>query len=657
MSNELVFVPVEEFARVRRLNMSSFERASLFADLCRLNALSMITFAGSGHIGSSFSSLDIFTWLLLHELRGGEDGGAPDLFFSSKGHDAPGLYAAMIACGQLPPDALRKLRRLGGLPGHPDVATPNVVTNTGSLGMGISKAKGMVFADRLLGRHRRIFVMTGDGELQEGQIWESLISAANHGLDTITVIVDHNKLQSDIWVSETSDLGDLEAKFAAFGWEVGRCDGHDFASLAGALDEMRNRNGRPKIIIADTVKGKGVSFMESTSMAEGQALYRFHSGAPDQEVYARAAEELIARGNDALDQVGTARLRLDTVARPARVLPAGAESLVAAYSKALIVEAEGDERIVALDGDLVLDTGLIPFRERFPRRFLECGIAEQDMVSQAGGMALQGLRPIVHSFACFLAARPTEQIYNNASERSKVIYVGSLAGALPGGPGHSHQAVNDIAVLGAIPGLDLVEPCCAAEVAPLLLHLLHVSEGSGYLRLVSVPRAVPYSLPADYRPRAGHGVMLRDGVDGLVIGYGPVLLPEAWHAARALSERDGIELAVVNLPWLNRVDADWLRATVEGKRAVFTLDNHLVDGGQGRMLAAAIAELELDSPPLVRRFGLADFPVCGQNDEVLIAHGLDAGSLAKAFARALAHGSRAERHLWNGLTPNEPAVT
>jgi transketolase len=635
MSNELVFVPVEEFARVRRLNMSSFERASLFADLCRLNALSMIAFAGSGHIGSSFSSLDIFTWLLLHELRGGEDGGAPDLFFSSKGHDAPGLYAVMIACGQLPPDALHKLRRLGGLPGHPDVATPNIVTNTGSLGMGISKAKGMVFADRLLGRHRRIFVMTGDGELQEGQIWESLISAANHGLDAITVIVDYNKLQSDIWVSETSDLGDLEAKFAAFGWEVGRCDGHDFASLAGALDEMRNRNGRPKIIIADTVKGKGVSFMESTSMAEGQALYRFHSGAPDQESYARAAQELIARANHALDQVGTARLRLDPVERPARVMPGSAESLVAAYSKALIAEAERNERIVALDGDLVLDTGLIPFRERFPRRFLECGIAEQDMVSQAGGMALQGLRPIVHSFACFLAARPTEQIYNNASERSKVIYVGSLAGALPGGPGHSHQAVNDIGVLGAIPGLDLVEPCCAAEVAPLLAHLLHVSEGSGYLRLVSVPRAVPYSLPADYRPRAGHGVTLRDGADGVVIGYGPVLLPEAWQAANMLSEREGIELAVVNLPWLNRVDTDWLRATVEGKRAVFTLDNHLVNGGQGRMIAAAIAELALDPAPLVRRFGLKDFPVCGQNDEVLRAHGLDAESLAEAMADSL----------------------
>ena len=265
MSDSLSFVPVSEFDRVRRLNISSFERAGLFADLCRLNTLSMIAYAGSGHIGSSFSSLDIVTWLFLNELRepGGAVQGTGDLYFSSKGHDAPGLYAAMIACGQLPPDALLKLRRFGGLHGHPDIGTtPQMITNTGSLGMGISKAKGMTFADKLAGRNRRIFVMTGDGELQEGQIWESLSSAANYKLDTITVIVDHNKLQSDIWVKETSDLGNLEAKFAAFGWYVTRCDGHDFEALSKALDEVRSVTGKPKVIIADTVKGKGVSLME-----------------------------------------------------------------------------------------------------------------------------------------------------------------------------------------------------------------------------------------------------------------------------------------------------------------------------------------------------------------------------------------------------------
>jgi transketolase len=450
------------------------------------------------------------------------------------------------------------------------------------------------------------------------------------------MIVDHNRLQSDIWVKETSDLGDLEAKFDAFGWQVARCNGHDFAALAGALQAVKERNGKPKVIIADTVKGRGVSFMESTFMPPEQKLYRFHSGAPDPDIYARAAEELIARANAVLGSIGHATLELEETSGPQRAVPTNPESLIPAYSKALIAAAERDRRIVALDGDLVLDTGLIPFRERFPRRFLECGIAEQDMVSQAGGMALQGLKPVVHSFACFLASRPAEQIYNNASERTKVVYVGSLAGLVPGGPGHSHQAVNDIALLGSIPDFTMVEPCCAAEVAPLLDHLLQDGEGSGYLRLVSVPRDIPYSLPRDYRPRPGAGVTLREGRDGVVIAYGPILLPEAWHAADMLSAQEGVELAVVNLPWLNRIDPEWLRLIVKGRQAVFTLDNHLVRGGQGTMVATALAEHALDQPLQVVRFGLRDFPACGQNAEVLRAHGLDAGSLARSFADVFA---------------------
>lgn len=639
MSNELLFAAPSEFARLRRLNISEFERAALFADLCRLNTLSMIAYAGSGHIGSSFSSLDIVTWLFLNELRGvdGKPNGKGDLYFSSKGHDAPGLYAAMIACGKIPADQLLKLRRLGGLPGHPDVATmPQMVTNTGSLGMGISKAKGMAFADRLTGCERRIFVMTGDGELQEGQIWESLGSAVNNKLDSITVIVDHNKLQSDIFVKDTSDLGDLAAKFAAFAWHVERCDGHDLKAFADAIEKTGKVKGKPKIIIADTVKGKGVSFMEAVPATSHQLLYRYHSGAPSPEDYAKAMGELIARLNAALLPVGAEPIQLNKVAHPARVNPKSPERLVPAYSAALIAAAERDKRIVALDGDLVLDTGLIPFRERFKDRFLECGIAEQDMVSQAGGMALQGLVPVVHSFACFLTPRAAEQIFNNASERTKVLYVGSLAGLLPATPGHSHQMVNDISLLGGIPGMTMVEPSCADEVAPLLDALLKI-EGSGYLRLVSVPRDIPYKLPAGYKPVPGRGVTLREGKDAVAIGYGPVLLPEIWHAAERLSKQ-GIELAIVNLPWLNQVDAEWLRGVVAGKRAVFTLDNHLVKSGQGRTVAAAIASLQLQPAPAVRAFGLTDFPVCGQNDEVLRAHGLDAESLAASIAGTLRAG-------------------
>src|SRR2546429_1794770 len=218
------------------LDVDPVERAACFADACRLNALYMIERAGSGPPGTTFSSLDIVSWLHLEVLGDG------DRYFSSKGHDAPGLYAVLAALGELDFELIHSLRRLNGLPGHPDVAaTPQVVTSTGSLGMGVSKARGFVLADRFLGRSGRVYVLTGDGELQEGQFWESLQPTANRGLHEITVIVDRNRVQSDTWVSQVSDHGDLEAKVAAFGWGVGRCDGNDVRAFATALDELRTR--------------------------------------------------------------------------------------------------------------------------------------------------------------------------------------------------------------------------------------------------------------------------------------------------------------------------------------------------------------------------------------------------------------------------------
>src|SRR6185295_8838268 len=170
-----------------------------------------------------------------------------DTYFSSKGHDAPGLYSLLIALEKIDFDLLHRLRRLGGLPGHPDVETPYIAANTGSLGMGISKAYGMARAQRLAGRTGRIVVMTGDGELQEGQIWESLQPAANERLAEITVIVDHNKLQSDSAVSAVSDLGAIEDKFRAFGWEVRRVSGHDLPASGAVLRELDAIRDRPKV--------------------------------------------------------------------------------------------------------------------------------------------------------------------------------------------------------------------------------------------------------------------------------------------------------------------------------------------------------------------------------------------------------------------------
>jgi len=502
-----------EFQRLRAHNAASARaRVATYADLLRLNTLYMIAKAGSGHIGSSFSSMDIVSWLYLEEMR------EQDIYFSSKGHDAPGLYAILLSLGRLPFEKIHLLRRAGGLPGHPDVAIPGMVVNSGSLGMGISKAKGMVRADRLDGRKRHIFVMTGDGELQEGQIWESLVSAANDRMDELTVIVDHNKLQSDYLVARTSDLGDLEAKFRSFGWHVERVDGHDLPAFAETLKRVRAVVGKPQIIIADTIKGCGISFMEHVAMESDAAMYRFHSGAPDSGSYTRAAQELIDRINASFKTLGLTPLVLEsTPAQPARPSPK-VERMVPAYGAALLAAARKNERIVALDADLILDTGLIPFRDALPDRFVECGIAEQDMVSQAGGLALAGRLPVVHSFACFLAPRANEQIATNATEGTQVIYVGSLAGVLPGGPGHSHQAVRDISAVGSVPGMLAAEPCCEAEVEPLLQSLLARRGAPSYLRLVSIPCEIPYHLPAGFKTVHGRGHVLRDGKDGVVIG-------------------------------------------------------------------------------------------------------------------------------------------
>ena len=634
----LYYIPFAELQRVRNVPLSREKRAALMADMCRLNALYMIARAGSGHIGSSFSSMEIFAWLLTEELEIAPSAlESGDIFFSSKGHDAPGYYAIQLALGRLPFEMIHKLRRIDGLPGHPDIGTPGIVTNTGSLGMGVSKAKGMVFANRLCNRKGRVFVLTGDGELQEGQFWESLASAVNYGLNEITVIIDHNKLQSDTFVKNVSDHGDLEAKLCAFGWRVERCDGNDVEALATTIASLQGET-RPQVIIADTIKGKGVSFMEHTSLDSDVAMYRFHSGAPDASSYRIAAQEIMNRLQQTMDAIGIPALQFETSEREATVPPpASAQRLIPAYTKALLEQAEKHPNLVALDADLILDTGLIPFRNKYPKRFIECGIAEQDMVSIAGGMALKGLLPVVHSFACFLSARPNEQIYNNATEKTKVIYVGSLAGVVPGGPGHSHQAVRDIASLAAIPEMTVVEPSCEEEVGVLLDWCINEAPGSCYFRLVSLPWEVPYQLPAGYRPKFGQGITLHDGNDAVVIAYGPVMLSEAIKAAELLIKEHRIGLKVINLPWLNRVDGAWLASKIAGCYRVFCLDNHYQSGGQADAVISALAGLGLPNMPNVRfdRIGVESIPPSGSNPQVLHACGLDAQGLVKRIAQSL----------------------
>jgi transketolase len=620
----LRYVPAAELDRIRTLECDPFERAAAFADACRLNALYMIERAGSGHPGTTLSCLDVVSWLHLEVLGGG------DRYFSSKGHDAPGLYAVLAALGRLDFDLIHMLRRLDGLPGHPDVAaTPELVTSTGSLGMGISKARGFVLADRALGRFGRVFVLTGDGELQEGQFWESLQPTANLGLHEITAIVDRNLVQSDTWVDKVSDLGDLEEKFSAFGWAVAHCDGHDLRAFAQTLSALELEH-RPKVVIAHTRKGGGVSFMEpeDTLPRTETALYGYHSGAPSADEYVRGVEEIEARLNARLTGLGAAPVALVHAEPPEhRSAPKARQMLVkgGAYERAIVAQAEKEPRLVVLDADLRLDCGLVTFRERFPERFYECGIAEQDMVSQAGAMALAGLLPVVHSFACFLSTRPNEQIYNNATEGTKIIYAGSLAGLVPGGPGHSHQSVRDISALGAVPGMSLLEPFTEAELEAALDWAVHRAPGSVYLRLVSVPWALGFDPPLIDEVVPGRGTVLRPAGEVLFVAAGPVMVAAGWHAAELLAE-DGVEAGLVALPWLRDVDGAWL-AEVAGGAQIVTLDNHYVTGGQGDAVLAALAFDASETAARVHKIGVTEVPKSGGNDETLRAHGLDAGGI------------------------------
>src|SRR5262249_53254229 len=322
---------------------------------------------------------------------------------------------------------------------------------------------------------------------------------------------------------------------------------------------------------------------------------------------------------------------------PVRVTPSNPEKLVLAYGDELLQMARTRPEIVVLDGDLLSDCGIEAFKSELPERFIECGIAEQHMVSAAGGLALKGVLPVVHSFACFLSTRANEQIYNNATERTKIIYVGTLAGVIPGGPGHSHQSVRDISAIGAVPGLTAIEPCSEREARLAIRWAVERNDASPYLRFVNLPMDPPSPLPASSALEVGRGVALRAGADVALIGYGPMLLSQAWIAADALAA-EGIGAAVIDLPWLNRIDDEWVHNALSPFATIVTLDNQYVSLGQGTMIAAALART--GSGAQVISLGLTDVPACGGNAEVLAHHGLDGASIARTVGTALLRGVR-----------------
>lgn len=255
----------------------------------RIDVLKMLTKAASGHTGGSLSVIDIITALYFHKMRHKAENPkweGRDRFVLSKGHGAPALYAALAYAGYFDPKELMTLRQYGSiLQGHPfSLTTPGVEVSTGSLGQGLSMANGIALAARLNSNNVKIYAVLGDGELQEGQIWEAAMSAAHYKLDNVCAIVDNNGLQIDGWVKDIMSVDPLPDKWKAFGWEVQEVDGHDIEQLITALDKADQVKGKPSLIVARTIKGKGVSFMENQ--------VKYHGTAPTEEELTRALVEL-----------------------------------------------------------------------------------------------------------------------------------------------------------------------------------------------------------------------------------------------------------------------------------------------------------------------------------------------------------------------------
>lgn len=630
-------IPLDEFKFVQSGDIGDVKKLKLLAEMCRLNTLTEVKLAGSGHLGSSLSAMDVVVFLYysyMNTVSVGMDHKNRDVYFSSKGHDVPGLYAVLYSLGIISEEKLLTLRKLDGLDGHPDVSHRGIEANTGSLGMGISKGRGIAYSKAYRKFGGRVFVLTGDGEFQEGQNFEALQNTIHQGINNITVIMDHNKVQSDKEVEKIIHLGAIEEKVRAFGWHVLRADGHDFDVLKSVFSQLETVTDKPKFLILDTIKGKGISFMEHpAALLENKGIYKWHSGAPSDEMFQKGYNELLEKINSLSADILGRDIRLKDVEIEKKPASGVSDEYVsAAYGEALVDTARKNDGFVVLDADLAADCKVRDFEIAFPDRFIECGIAEQDMVSMAGGIALQGLVPVVNSFASFLASRGNEQIYNNATEHTKVVYACHYAGIIPAGPGKSHQSVRDISLFGAIPNCQIIEPVNAEEMHRVVSYAIEDCNENCMIRIPIGPSPRIVGLPENYEFTFGKGTKLMDGKGVAIIAYGPVLMHEALNAAELL-EKDGMNPAVINMPWLNRFNVDWC-GDLNDYETIFVVEDHMAFGGLSDNLIDFCSSNSIIDVRKIKKVALRTFPKYGTPPEVLRYHSLDGDSIAAIVRKA-----------------------
>ena len=558
------------------------------ANQLRIHSITATTAAGSGHPTSCCSAADVAATLFFGHMR--YDPKNPhyhnnDRFILSKGHAAPLLYAAWAETGLFPASELLKLRQFGSdLEGHPTPRLPFVDVATGSLGQGLGVGVGMALAARLDKLDYNTYVLLGDGEIAEGAVWEAASLAGVYKLNNLIAIVDANRLGQSQATAFGHDIGVYRKRFEAFGWRVEDIDGHDIEEILEVLSGV-GLNDQPLCIIAKTYKGAGVSFLQDKEGWHGKPL--------NKEEAAKAIAELqpSAKSGIGVPIPAPTQLPAPNNAAPAGYPPINYKlgDLVAtreAYGTALARIGEADQRIVAMDGDTKNSTFAEKFFKKFPDRFTECFIAEQNMVGVATGFGARGKVPFASTFATFFT-RAFDQIRVAGISQANLKLVGSHVGVSIGEDGPSQMALEDMAMMRAIAGSMVLYPSDAVSTEKLLEQMA-LNRGIHFLRTSRPKTPVIYGNDEQF-PIGGAKVLRQNAGDKVTVVAAGVTLHEALKAADAL-KAEGIGITVIDAYSIKPLGKDVIKAAAQKTgNTVITVEDHYPEGGLGDAVAGELS--------------------------------------------------------------------
>jgi transketolase len=589
----------------------------------RVDSIRCAAAAKSGHPTSGMSAADLMAVLLGNHLR--YDFDAPeratnDRLVFSKGHASTLLYAMFRAGGAITDEELLKYRSFGSmLEGHPTPIIPWVDVATGSLGQGLPYGVGMALAGKNLDRlPYRVWVLCGDSEMAEGSMWEAFEHAAHYGLDNLTAIIDVNRLGQRGETMVGWKTGVYVERARAFGWNAYEIDGHDVEEIDHAYKEASEVTGVPSVIVARTIKGKGVKAVEDKEGWHGKAL-----DDPD-----AAIEELGGVRNITVDvakpPAGEPH-RFETTELELPRYDLGDEVATRkAYGEALAALGSARGDVVALDGEVGNSTFAEIFAKAHPERYFEMYIAEQQLLAAAVGLQVRGWNAFGSTFAAFLS-RAYDFIRMAAISRANLRLTGSHAGVSIGEDGPSQMALEDIAAFRAVHSSTVLQPCDANQTAKLVLAIAD-REGIVFLRTLRPNTPVIYDADEEFRIGGSRVLRSSENDDVTVVGSG-VTVHEAMKAAEALAE-DGIDVRVIDAYSIKPIDEETLHAAAEATGRIVTVEDHWPEGGLGDAVLAALAES--DERVRVVKLAVREMPRSGKPVELLAAYGIDADAIERA---------------------------